>query len=292
MPTVGSVYLRDASGHTAALDTSGFLYVNVNGTLSVGSVNISGQVVNVSGQGIGYMINNYSGVAAMMSGLQVVTTVNTTTNISGNVVALSSGTNLVQIASGYNQVTISGAPSMWSGLVAGVSGQTVSVASGAIPNISGQVVNVSGSTISVASGVWFASGLTVLISGQPVTTTVTISSVNVSGVVYVVSGFTTINPASTANLSGQNVVLSGMPTSANMSGTPTGVSGQTVSMASGMWFASGITVLISGQPVTVAVTTNISGNVVYFTSGFNLTQIASGYNQVTISGFAPCLELL
>lgn len=289
MPSFGSVYLRDVSGHSAAIDASGFLYVNVNGTLSVGSVNISGQAVSTSGNVIAFGVAGaglYSGAAAMLSGLQVVTTVNSTTNISGNVVNLSSGVNLVQIASGFNQVNISGSPAFLSGLVAGVSGQTVTVASGAVPNISGQTVTVSGNTVAVMSGAWLASGIVVNISGQNVTTTVSIGSVAItSGNIFVTSGNVTLNAASTANLSGTNVILSGMATTANLSGTPLGVSGQTVSVSSGVWLASGITVLISGQPVTVAVTTNVSGNVVYTASGFNLVQLQSGFNNVTVSGF-------
>lgn len=289
MPSFGSVYLRDVSGHAAAIDASGFLYVNVNGTLSIGNVNVSGNLISLaSGTGpilTQFPANNYSGVAATLSGLQVVTTVNSTTNISGNVVYTASGNNLVQIASGFNAVTISGAPSMWSGLVAGVSGQTVSLASGAIPNISGQAINVSGSTVFLASGGWLASGIVVNISGQSVTTTVSIGSVNVnSGNVFVMSGFVQLTSGSAAVISGQFVQMSGQGVLV-ASGAIVQNSGQTVSVASGVWLASGITVLISGQPVTVSVTTNVSGNVVFLSSGTNLVQFQSGFNNVTISGF-------
>lgn len=285
MPSFGSVYLRDVSGHSVAIDASGFLYVNVNGTLSVGSVNVSGQAVATSGQTIAFA-PTYSGAAALLSGLQVVTTVNSTTNISGNVVNLSSGVNLVQIASGFNQVTISGGNAFLSGLVAGVSGQTVTVASGAVPNISGQTVTVSGNTVSMMSGAWLASGIVVNISGQNVVTSVNVGAINItSGNIFVTSGNVTLTTASQANISGTAVVISGLPSPTTLSGTALGVSGQTVSVSSGVWLASGITVLISGQPVTVAVTTNVSGNVVYTASGFNLVQFQSGFNNVTVSGF-------
>lgn len=283
MPTFGSVYLRDVSGHSAAIDASGFLYVNVNGTLSIGNVNISGQAVQTSGQPISFA-PTYSGAAAMLSGLQVVTTVNSTTNISGNVVYTASGNNLVQIASGFNQVTISGAQSIFSGMVVQNSGQTMSVASGAIPNMSGQPVGVSGQTVTLASGAWLASGIVVNISGQSVTTTVSIGSVGISGSVYLMSGFVILTSGSAAAISGQFVQMSGQGV-LPASGAIVCNSGQTVSVASGVWLASGISVLISGQPVTVSVTTNISGNVVYTASGFNLVQFQSGYNNVFISGF-------
>jgi len=51
--------------------------------------------------------------------------------------------------------------------------------------------------------------------------------------------------------------------------------------ASGLYLASGISVVAN-----VVSTTNISGQVVYTASGFNLIQFQSGYNQVIVSGFA------
>lgn len=153
-----------------------------------------------------------------------------------------SGFNLVQIASGFNQVTISGGLANMSGL-----GVTVN---------SGVAVTISGNVISQASGAWMASGIIPNISGQ---------AVSVSGnVVNPVSGKTLVFDPSGAvwkdlwtSASGQNNVSIGNPVPFNYVLAP--LSGIGFGATSGIPSLSGGVVLSSGN-VAVAVVRNLSGN--------------------------------
>lgn len=198
-------------------------------------------------------------------------------NVSGNVVYLTSGQNNVQmsgqtvyLASGFNEIAGSFTANI-SGQPVSISGQTV-VAS-VTTNISGQVVylvsgqnnvQISGQTVQIAGGV----------------------STSVSGNVVVVPSTSVSGNA--VRISGETIQIAG---GINVSGSPVRVSGETVYLVSGQ-----NNVQISGQLVNVigTVGTSVSGNVIVvpFTSvSGNQTAISgqvvylvSGQNSVQISG--------
>lgn len=124
-------------------------------------------------------------------------------SVSGNVIYTTSGQNFVQIASGYNQVTISGG-------LANMSGLGVSVNSGVAVSVSGDAVttSVSGNYTNIASGsIAGFSGIAVSTSGN-------VSSISGQGMLEVGSSviISTLSGAGMAtNNSGGSLLFSGGP---------------------------------------------------------------------------------
>lgn len=227
MPSLGAVYIRDISGNSALIDSSGSLRVNVIGGLTAGA-GVSGNSVNVTSGLVAITSGAWlaSGIVVNISGQNVTTTVNTTTNISGQQVYLGSGSNFVSLsgalvsisgafitsvsgnavnfASGAQLnlsgvavfisggVSTSGSAVTVSGQAVSVSGNYVNIASGSIAGFSGTAIGVSGQTLSIASGVYIASGISVIAS-------VSVSTQSIqSGNIAVLSGSITVNSGTVA----------------------------------------------------------------------------------------------
>ena len=199
-------------------------------------------------------------------------------NVSGNVVYLTSGQNPVQnsgqvvyLASGFNEIAgsftanVSGQPVRISGdtVIALISGQTV------IANV---VTNISGQVVYFASGqnpVQNSGQVLYLVSGQ--------NQVQMSGQLVAVSGLVATSiSGNIVNTSGQVSIISGQPVL--ISGQLVAVSGLIATSVSGNM------VSVSGQPANVSGNVvNTSGNVNYdfgtiirTTSGTIVTSLSGG----------------
>ena len=272
-PVSGNAYLFgfDQSGQTwneAFMDTSGGHRIKVA---------ISGDTVQIAG-GV-----SVSGNMVSISGQPVIVSGNAV-RISGETVSIAGGVsvsgNVVYAVSGQNPVFNYGfidASGQWTQLRLTQSGQGISGIPHKLP------VTFSGDSIigSVSGNAVAISGQAVLISGQTVVTSVSGIALNISGnVVYLVSGQNpvqlyaldpsgqTLNPL-IVNASGSNILR----VDAGSIQVSANVSGNVVYLTSGQNAVqiSGQPVLISGQLVAVSgvVATNISGNVVYAVSGQN-----------------------
>ena len=229
------------------------------------SVNISGQATNVSGN-IVYLTSGQNTVQFSGQGVWVSGTV--ATSISGNAVNLSgqgvwvSGTIATSVSG--NNVTIS------------TSGQGVWVSGVVAVTTSGQGVWISGThpvTTSISGNAVIFSGQGVWVSGT-VITSISGNAVNLSGQGVWVSGTVATSVSGNAVIfSGQGVWVSGT-IRAQISGDAVNLSGQ------GVWVSGTVAVTTSGQGVWISgthpVTTSVSGNVVDMKSG-----------QVFINAFDP-----
>lgn len=252
MPSLGSIYIRDISGHAALIDSSGNLQVNVAaGNLNLGAVTVSGNAVAISGQ----LISFASGATANLSGLNVITSVSTTTNISGQQVYLGSGSNFVTL-------------------------------SGASVSVSGSAVTTSISGNAIASGVFIASGLNVIAQSA-----VTSGEIHIiSGIVGVASGIVSVMSGNVAVLSGAISLVSGevhvVSGQVSVSGLFGGFSGAQTFLSGGAAVSGAIPVIpmmydILGKQWT-PFSTNISGSTVLSVwQASGLVSISSGAISVT-----------
>lgn len=286
MPSLGSIYIRDVSGHSALIDSSGSLQVNVLGGLTAGA-GVSGQSVYVASGFISLNSGMWlaSGLVVNISGQNVTTTVNTTTNVSGQQVYLGSGSNFVTLSGAVVSVSgnaIASGVFLASGMqVAG----TIGVLSGEVHIMSG-IVGVASGIVNVASGiVGVASGTVNVISGNVavLSGSITINSgqVAVSGLFAGFSGAQTF-------LSGAGAVSGAIPVIPfvyDFSGKQwaplvTAISGSTLPS---VWVASGVvTASIASGNVSVAsgAISVVSGSVTV-NSGTITASVSSGAVSIT-----------
>jgi hypothetical protein len=256
MPAQGAIYIRDISGHTAQVDSSGSLQVTVTAGLTAGT-GVSGQPVNVTSGLVALASGAWlaSGIVVNISGQSVTTSVSVgALSVSGNVVYTTSGFNLVQMQSGFNAVTVSGFGAM-SGVAVSTSGNVHTISSGAISVVSGSVTVNSGA-IQLLSGAQVVGGVGVVSGAISIT----------SGAVSVTSGSITINSGTVA------------------------VSGLFGGFSGAQKFLSGASAVSGAIPVIpflydysgaqwAPFTTTISGSTgleVYVSSGIITTSVASG----------------
>lgn len=300
----GNLVLTSISGNMVSISGQA---VRISGSMvsvSGQAISISGNALRVSGETIIVPFTSISGNAVAISG-QVIYPVsgksyNQAFDASGATwndiwVSQSGGHRVLVAISGETvsaSTSVSGNAVLVSGQLVAVSGLIGTSVSGNAIRISGQTVisEISGQTIvvpftSVSGNMVSISGQAVSISGNVVVASVT---TNISGqVVYLVSGNNAVQ------ISGQTVVTS-------VSGIALNISGNTVYLTSGQnqvqlyaYDPSGdalrpLIVNASGGNIlrvdagAIQVSANVSGNVVYLTSGQNPVQISG--EAVRISG--------
>ena len=244
-------------------------------------MNISGQIVQISGQSMFVYLSGGS-VSASISGQPV------STSVSGNIVEISGQAMYMYISGGGSSV--SGSAVTVSGNVVNISGQPVvtSISGDAVvTSISGQMVWGTGTSgqvqVQTTSGsfVTVSGTVSTSVSGNTVTTSISGNVVQISGqfVSTSISGNAVITSVSgdavLTSVSG-NVISTGL-SGASFSGQitwGTGTSGQ-------VWVqtTSGSYVSISG-----AVSTSVSGNVVLTSISGNVITTSISGNVVQISG--------
>src|SRR5215510_222135 len=231
-------------------------------------VAVSGEPVQVSGQSVRLPNDGVNNVV-QISGQTVNANVSVQTNVSGNVVYLTSGQNNAQISGQTIRVqAFDPSGQTYRDLIVNQSGGNVlRVDAGAInvaSNISGQVVYL----VSGKNDVQMSGQQVRLQAFDPSGQTWRDLIVNQSGGNVLRADVGAINVAS--NISGQVIYLVSGQNNVQMSGQSVRLPNDGVNNV----------VSISGQTVVASVTTNISGQTVYLTSGQNSVQISGQTVQI------------